>query len=182
MTQPLCNWTKFKVKFFLRLDAADSVRRQCNLNAVLSVLGFLGVPRRASLRPAALRCWQCWQRGDQAPRRHHRQPVSVRRLGHWRYRRQAMGSHQQSGECIFLHMLHIIFMLTYFAIFFAYFVHRNAYECIGEILMGSLHIFAYFCIFLHIRAKVASSGQKFPPQSTSSGQKWSCRNVYALMH
>ena len=30
---------------------------------------------------------------------------------------------------------------------FAYFVHVNAYECIGEMLMGSLNIFAYLCIF-----------------------------------
>ena len=26
----------------------------------------------------------------------------------------------------------------------------NAYECIEEILMGSLHIYAYLCIFMHI--------------------------------
>ena len=62
--------------------------------------------------------------------------------------------------CIQLSCLHILHI-------FAYFVHINAYECIGEILMGSLHIFAYFvhiyaylnlhimaylslCIFLHI--------------------------------
>ena len=32
-------------------------------------------------------------------------------------------------------------------IFFAYFVHIHAYKCIGEIHMGSLHIFAYLCIF-----------------------------------
>ena len=38
-------------------------------------------------------------------------------------------------------------MLTYLTYFFAYFVHINAYECKGEILMGSLHIFACFCIF-----------------------------------
>ena len=55
-------------------------------------------------------------------------------------------SHQQSGECIFcifciwlsyLHILHII----------VYFLHISAYECTGEILMGSLHIFTFMCIF-----------------------------------
>ena len=54
--------------------------------------------------------------------------------------------HQQSGTCIFLHMLHINFMLTYLA----YFCLFCAYECIWmqrRNPYGSLHIFAYLCIF-----------------------------------
>ena len=35
---------------------------------------------------------------------------------------------------------------------FAYFVHINAYECKGEILMGSLHLYASLCIFMHLYA------------------------------
>jgi len=69
-------------------------------------------------------------------------------------------THQQSGGCIFLHILHINFLMTYIAyncIFFAYFLHI----CIAELKSDAMHIsayllhiscifFAYFCIFLHI--------------------------------
>ena len=54
---------------------------------------------------------------------------------------------RKSGRAYFLHVLQITFLLTFLACIFAYFIHMNAYECIGEILMGSLHIFAYLCIF-----------------------------------
>ena len=61
--------------------------------------------------------------------------------------------HQQSGEWIFLHILHMTLMLTYLA----YFVHILcifcAYKCTGDKPWGLCIFFAYLCIFnLHIMA------------------------------
>ena len=51
--------------------------------------------------------------------------------------------HQQSGECIFLHILHITFMLTYLA----YFCIFCAYKCIWMHRRNTYGVTAYFCIF-----------------------------------
>ena len=53
-----------------------------------------------------------------------------------------VGVHIFADVAYNFHILHI----------FAYFVHINAYECIGEILMGSLHILHICGYFVHIYA------------------------------
>lgn len=54
-----------------------------------------------------------------------------------------------SGECIFLHILHVDFMPTYFAYFCIFFT----YFCIFFLkiyIRGVNSYFCIFCIFLHI--------------------------------
>ena len=52
----------------------------------------------------------------------------------------------QSGECIFLHMLHTTFMLTYLA----YFCIFCAYKCIWMHMRNTYRVTAYFCVFVQI--------------------------------
>jgi hypothetical protein len=70
--------------------------------------------------------------------------------------------HQQleSGECIFLHILHIKIMIAYivysciFCAYFLYILIEDRYSQTLHIFAYLLHIscilYAYLCIFLHI--------------------------------
>ena len=61
-------------------------------------------------------------------------------------RAEGSHGHQQSGECRFLHILHLNFMPTYFAHFlhiFCIFLHIFH-------KIGTCGVNTYFCIFLHV--------------------------------